>query len=125
MVSSPRHPYDRSALGAFIRLQRQRAQISQRELARLCGLSNPYVSQIERGRHDPSIRVLRSIAEVLDIRAETMLAYAGWLPRRPDSARAQVGVERAILADHRLTSEQQQALLSTYHAFLTANRAVD
>ena len=112
---------DRSALGQFIKSQRQLAELSQRELARLANLSDPYVSQIERGRHDPSIKVLRAIAEALNIRADTILAYAGWLQGDEDAEAERVDAEEAIRADHRLTLEQQEALVTTYRAFLASN----
>ena len=120
-MDSREEDFDRSALGEFIRSQRRLAQLSQRELARLADLSNPYVSQLERGHHDPSIRVLRAIAEALNIRADTILAYAGWLQGDEDEETERLSADRAILADYRLTSEQQGALISTYHAFLAAN----
>jgi transcriptional regulator with XRE-family HTH domain len=117
---------DRSALGQYIKSQRQLAELSQRELARLCNLSDPYVSQIERGRHDPSIKVLRAIAEALNIRADTILSYAGWLKGEEADDIEHVDAESAIRADQRLSLEQQQALVSTYRAFLASNaRTVD
>lgn len=112
---------ERSALGQFIKSQRQLAELSQRELARLANLSDPYVSQIERGRHDPSIKVLQAIAKALNIRADTILSYTGWLKGDEDPDAEWVDAEPAIRADHRLTLEQQQALVSTYRAFLAAN----
>ena len=112
---------DRSALGQYIKSQRQLAELSQRELARLCNLSDPYVSQIERGRHDPSIKVLRAIAEALNIRADTILSYAGWLKGEGGDEDERIDAEPAIRADHRLTLGQQEALVSTYRAFLTSN----
>lgn len=112
---------ERSALGQFIKSQRQLAELSQRELARLANLSDPYVSQIERGRHDPSIKVLQKIAKALNIRADTILSYAGWLEGEEDTEAERIDAEPAIRADHRLTLEQQQALVSTYRAFLAAN----
>jgi transcriptional regulator with XRE-family HTH domain len=112
---------DRSALGQFIKSQRQLAELSQRELARLANLSDPYVSQIERGRHDPSIKVLQSIAKALNIRADTILSYAGWLQGDDDDEVERVDAEDAIRADHRLTLAQQEALVQTYRAFLAAN----
>lgn len=112
---------DRSALGQFIKSQRQLAELSQRELARLANLSDPYVSQIERGHHDPSIKVLQSIAKALNIRADTILSYAGWLQGDDDAEAERVDAEPAIRADHRLTLAQQEALISTYRAFLAAN----
>ena len=112
---------ERSALGQFIKSQRQLAELSQRELARLANLSDPYVSQIERGRHDPSIKVLKAIAKALNIRADTILSYAGWLQGDEEAEAERVDAESAIRADHRLTPGQQEALVSTYRAFLAAN----
>lgn len=112
---------ERSALGQFIKSQRQLAELSQRELARLANLSDPYVSQIERGRHDPSIKVLKAIAKALNIRADTILSYAGWLESDGEGEAERFDAESAIRADHRLTLSQQEALVSTYRAFLAAN----
>ena len=67
------------ALGSFIRRQRQLANLSLRQLAEMTSLSNPYLSQIERGLHQPSVRVLKLISEALDVSAETLLAQAGLL----------------------------------------------
>ncbi len=116
-------PLSSSALGQFIKTQRQLAKLSQRELARLANLSDPYVSQLERGRHHPSIRVLRAIAEALDIRSDTILAYAGWLQGDESAEAERIDAEPAIRADHRLTLEQQEALVTTYRAFLSSNGA--
>lgn len=111
-------------LGEFIRAQRHLAELSQRELARIADVSDAYVSQLERGLHQPTVKVLRSLATALDIRADTMLRYAGWLD---DSDSTKVGgddeleVERAIKADGRLNDQQKQALLSVYRGFVTGN----
>ena len=67
----------REALGAFIRQQRERAGLSLRQLAELTSLSNPYLSQVERGLHQPSVRVLKAISDALNLSAETLLAEAG------------------------------------------------
>ena len=67
----------REALGAFIRTQRQMANLSLRQLADLTSLSNPYLSQVERGLHEPSVRVLKAISDALNVSAETLLAQAG------------------------------------------------
>ncbi len=107
-------------LGAFIRTQRRLAELSQRELAKLTNLSDPYVSQIERGLHQPSVKVLTSLARALNVRADTMLGYAGWIEGlgtdeadRPDAA-------SAIRADPALSERQKRALLTIYESF-TAN----
>ncbi|MEM7338765.1 MAG: helix-turn-helix transcriptional regulator [Actinomycetota bacterium] len=100
-------------LGDFIRAQRKLMELSQRELAQLTQLSNPYVSQLERGLHEPSVRVLRSLAGALNVRAETLLSYAGLLD--PEDQPSTVD---AILADSRLTEDQKTALLSVYRSFI-------
>jgi transcriptional regulator with XRE-family HTH domain len=101
-------------MGEFIRAQRKMMELSQRELARLTKVSDPYVSQLERGLHEPSVRVLKSLAEALNVRAETLLEYAGLLD--PDTA-STVGVNEAIQADPHLTTDQKQTLLSVYRNF--------
>lgn len=112
----------REALGAFIRSQRKLANLSLRELAAITKVSNPYLSQIERGLHEPSVRVLRSIAEALDISAETLLVQAGLIKdqiRGADgSSEAIRATERAIRADPRLTDPQKEALIAVYRSYL-------
>ena len=101
-------------LGNYIRTQRKLMELSQRELARMTQVSDPYVSQLERGLHEPSVRVLKSLAEALNVRAETLLAYAGLLD--PDVETATT-VTEAIEADPHLSREQKQALLGVYRNF--------
>ncbi len=101
-------------MGEFIRAQRKMMELSQRELAKLTKVSDPYVSQLERGLHEPSVRVLKSLAEALNVRAETLLEYAGLLD--PDAA-STTGVVEAIQADPHLTADQKQTLLSVYRNF--------
>lgn len=115
------------ALGAFIRSQRQLARLSLRQLAELSSLSNPYLSQVERGMHQPSVRVLKLIAEALNISAETLLVQAGLLNAQdPDTAGpAAEQVTGAIRADSRLTSEQKAALIAVYDSMLGADRNRD
>jgi transcriptional regulator with XRE-family HTH domain len=115
------------ALGAFIRSQRQLARLSLRQLAALTSLSNPYLSQVERGMHQPSVRVLKLIAEALNVSAETLLAQAGLLEgQEPDAAGpAAEQVTAAIRADDRLTSEQKAALIAVYDSMLNADRGRD
>ena len=108
------------ALGSFIRTQRKLANLSQRELAKLTDLSDPYVSQIERGLHEPSIRVLRALSKALNIRAETMLAYAGLFEEAVTGSDDVPETEAAIRCDPRLSEEQKQALLGVYRSFLAA-----
>src|SRR5206468_12057931 len=109
-------------LGEFIRSQRKLAQLSLRDLAELTDVSNPYLSQIERGLHEPSVRVLRSIAKALNVSAETLLAQAGLGDE--DDAEPDAGghhTEATIRADPRLTAEQKQALLGVYRSYVAAN----
>ncbi len=113
-------PWDaqRDALGAFIRSQRKLANLSLRQLAEMTSLSNPYLSQVERGLHQPSVRVLKLLSDALNVSAETLLAQAGLLD--PDGAgqEADARVETAIRADHRLSEEQKTALVAVYHSML-------
>lgn len=114
--SPPERPRD---LGSFIRAQRRLAELSQRELAKIANVSDAYVSQLERGLHEPTIKVLRSIARALDIRGETMLRYAGWLEDTVSGhPKGASDVVAAIKADDRLTNPQKQALLSVYENFV-------
>ncbi len=111
------------ALGAFIKTQRKLANLSQRELAKLTNLSDPYVSQIERGLHEPSLRVVRAMSKALNLPIETLLSYAG-LRSDNDSDSAQiVDTESVIRCDDALDEDQKQALLGVYRSFLAANEA--
>jgi transcriptional regulator with XRE-family HTH domain len=78
----------REALGAFIRTQRRMANLSLRQLAELTHLSNPYLSQIERGLHQPSVRVLKQISDALNVSAETLMAQAGLIDKVAATAAA-------------------------------------
>jgi transcriptional regulator with XRE-family HTH domain len=109
----------REALGAFIRDKRKLANLSLRQLAERTRLSNPYLSQIERGLHQPSVRVIRLISDALNVSAETLLAQAGLL--RPDRARdGTTTVEEAIQAEDRLSGEQKSALVAVFRSMLRA-----
>ncbi|MDQ2727140.1 MAG: helix-turn-helix domain-containing protein [Actinomycetota bacterium] len=110
----------RLALGAFIRSQRELADLSLRQMAALADISNPYLSQIERGLHEPSMRVVRSIAQALNLSAETLLEQSGMLGRDP--APAGGGTESAIRADDHLTDQQKQALLAVYRSYRASNQ---
>lgn len=103
------------ALGEFIRRRRKLANLSLRQLAERTTLSNPYLSQIERGLHQPSVRVLKLLAGALNVSAETLLAQAGLLDGTPPERSA---VEAAITAEHRLSEDQKTALLAVYHTML-------
>ncbi|HEX6255116.1 MAG TPA: helix-turn-helix transcriptional regulator [Euzebyales bacterium] len=113
----------RAALGSYIRSQRKLANLSLRQLADIAKVSNPYLSQIERGLHAPSVRVLRSIAEALDLSAETLLEQAGLLEHAngaPTATSATPPTERAIRIDPRLTESQKEALISVYRSYVAA-----
>ena len=103
-------------LGAYIRAQRQLADLSLRQLAGLTNVSNAYLSQIERGLHQPSLKVLRSIAGALNLSQEALLAEAGLIDHATP-ADARTGVDAAILEDPDLTEEEKQVLLGVYRNF--------
>ena len=109
------------SLGAFIRAQRQLANLSLRQMAELAQVSNPYLSQLERGLHEPSVRVLQSISRALNLSAETLLAHAGVVDEPEDDTT--VDTEAAIRRDARLSDEQKQALLSVYRSYVQVNRS--
>jgi transcriptional regulator with XRE-family HTH domain len=103
-----------SSLGEFIRSQRELSELSMRQFAGLAGISNPYLSQIERGLRAPSEQVLQSIADALHVSADTLYDQAG-VPREKD------GPSKAVLAiqeDPKLTGRQRQALIEVYEAFV-------
>src|SRR5262249_15556089 len=127
-------------LGAFIRAQRQLADLSLREMAALTRISNAYLSQVERGLHQPSLTALRAIADALGRTTEQLLARAGWVqappaetspgtspgtssgtsPGAPSGAAdgaPPAGTEASIRADPRLTEAQREALIGVYRSF--------
>ncbi len=123
----------REALGAFIKEQRKRANLSLRQLAELTSLSNPYLSQVERGLHQPSVRVLKAISGALNVSAETLMAQAGLIDAmvpiaadgnlngEPGEGKATVtDTEDAIRADKRLGDEQKAALIAVYRSMLSS-----
>ena len=99
-------------LGEFIRDQRNRDRLSLRKLSELAGISNPYLSQIERGLRKPSAEILQGIAKGLQISAETLYVRAGILDESAES-----DVEAAIRADPAITERQKQTLLDVYQSF--------
>jgi transcriptional regulator with XRE-family HTH domain len=105
------------ALGEFIRSQRRLADLSLRQLADLATVSNPYLSQVERGLYRPSAQVLKGIASALDISAETLFAQAGLLAAQAEPE-GPPAVEEAIRLDERLTHAQKQALIQVYRGFI-------
>ncbi len=105
-------------VGAFIRTQREVARMSVRRLADLAGVSNPYLSQIERGLRKPSAEILQQIAKGLQISAETLYERAGLI----SPGESPCSVREAIAADQRLSREQQSALLHVYESFVGRDR---
>jgi transcriptional regulator with XRE-family HTH domain len=106
-------PVNVSAIGAYIREQREQAKISLRQLAQSAGISNPYLSQIERGLRRPSADILQQIAKGLRISAEALYVQAGFLEDRPPGS----VVREAVLTDEELTERQKQMLIEIYESF--------
>src|SRR5262245_53711245 len=106
------------SLGEYLHEQRLANRLSLRQLADLTGVSNPYLSQIERGLRRPSAEVLQQIAKALRISAETLYVRAGILNPEDGEVRS---VELAVLGDTGLTERQKQSLLDVYHSFRAAN----
>jgi transcriptional regulator with XRE-family HTH domain len=106
-----------NALGEFIRAQRQLANLSLREMASMTSVSNAYLSQVERGLHQPSLKVLHSIAAALQLSTEQLLAQGGWASGARE-ATATGRTEEAIRTDPRLSPEQRAALLGVYRSFV-------
>ena len=106
-------PVNVPAIGAYIREQREQAKISLRQLAQAAGVSNPCLSQIERGLRRPSADILQQIARGLRISAEALYVQAGFLEDRPPGP----GVRDAVLADPELSERQKQMLLEVYESF--------
>jgi len=131
----------REVLGAFIREQRKKANLSLRQLAELTSLSNPYLSQVERGLHQPSVRVLKAISDALNLSAESLMTQAGLIDAiarteetssgqasqagpdamSPDSASPDAkapDTEDVIRADPRLSEDRKAALIAVYRSML-------
>ena len=107
-----------SDIGSFIKAQREAAQVSVRQLAEKAGVSNPYLSQIERGLRKPSADVLNQIAKALRVSAEVLYVQAGILePSEPSEVRD------AIITDAAITERQKQVLLDIYTSFVQQNEA--
>ena len=107
-----------SDIGSFIRAQREAAQVSVRQLAEKAGVSNPYLSQIERGLRKPSADVLNQIAKALRVSAEVLYVQAGILEPSDNSE-----VRDAIITDTAITERQKQVLLDIYTSFAQQNEA--
>jgi len=117
----PAHP-SAAALGAIIRRQRELAELPMRQLAAAVGISNPYLSQIERGLRAPSEAVLNAIADSLSTTADALFAEAGYRPRADrDDGVDDTELARAIDAAPELTPAQRRALAEVYRAFVDAN----
>jgi transcriptional regulator with XRE-family HTH domain len=108
-------------VGSFIREQRERANLSLRRLAERAGVSNPYLSQIERGIRNPSAEILKRLSRALEISAETLYTRAGLIEDGP----AAPTVVEAIESDRRLTPRQKQVVLDLYRALVEAGAAAD
>lgn len=124
------------ALGAFIRSQRKLASLSLRQLSDMTDVSNAYLSQIERGLHEPSIRVLKNVSQALGVPPETLLRRAGLLADDEDVVDDEGGgtqaepddppvvtTEEAIMTDPRLSEGEKQALLSVYRSYVADDPA--
>lgn len=105
-------------LGEFLREQRRSAQLSLRQLADAAGVSNPYLSQIERGLRKPSAEILQQLAKALRISAETLYVQAGILDERD---RDGLEVQNAVLTDPTINERQKQVLLQIYESFRKEN----
>ena len=114
MPPDPRHAV--ADLGEYIREQRRQAELSMRKLADLAGVSNPYLSQIERGLKRPSAEILQQIARALEVSAEQLYVRAGILDEAPDS-----DLVASIRAQDDLTADQKQVLIRIYESFLAEN----
>ena len=118
MSSKKADPYVN--LGEFIRRQRELAQLSVRQLAEMCGISNPYLSQIERGLRTPSSMILQSLAKGLRLSAETLYAQAGIID--PQDAE-ESDVVKAVMHDPQLSARQREMLIDMYRSFRKINEA--
>lgn len=113
--------FQAGSLGAFIRGQREMANLSLRQLSTMAEISNAYLSQIERDLHEPSLRVIKSVGNALGIAPETLLSRAGLLPddeTEDEDGAQRISTEDAILADQKLSEEEKRALLSVYRSYV-------
>ena len=127
MSRIPLGPLGGNNLGDYLREQRQSARLSLRQLSELAGVSNPYLSQIERGLKKPSAEILQQLAKGLEVSAESLYVRAGILDERHGDASASHGEApdtRAVIgADPQLTDRQKAALLDIYDSFVGAEKA--
>lgn len=110
-------------LGEFIRSQRQLARLSLRELAEKTNISNPYLSQIERGLHEPSVRILKAIAQALNVSASSLLSQLGASETiaSQNTTDENNDIETAIFSDKHLSQYQKEVLVATYRTFMRSN----
>lgn len=115
------------AFGAFVRSQRKLANLTLRQLADMTSLSNPYLSELERGMHQPSVRVLKQLSDALNVSAEMLLAQAGLIDRHTDAKATaeESAVEHAIRTDATLDDSQKAALLAVYQSMSRPQQAAD
>lgn len=111
--------HERSDLGEYIRQQRQRANLSLRRLAERAGISNPYLSQIERGIRKPSAEILKQLSRALSISAETMYSRAGLI----EEGSTPPTVIEAVEADERLSPRHKQVLVDLYRTLVESNES--
>lgn len=105
-------------LGAYLREQRESAQLSVRQLSKAAGISNPYLSQVERGLRRPSAEILQALAKGLQVSAESLYVRAGLLDVETDSAVPPADARRALRLDPRLSSRQRRVLLDLFDSFV-------
>ena len=117
-IKAPHLPEQLGSLGEFIAAQRRSAELSLRQLAEQTGVSNPYLSQIERGLRKPSAEVLQQLSKALRVSAETLYVRAGILD--PDD-HSSTSVEMAVLADTTITERQKRVLIDVYNSFVKEN----
>ena len=123
MSRIPPNPLGSNSLGDYLREQRQTARLSLRQLSELAGVSNPYLSQIERGLKRPSAEILQQLAKGLEVSAESLYVRAGILDERHQEAPAPSETRAAISADALLSERQKAALLDIYDSFVAASTA--
>jgi transcriptional regulator with XRE-family HTH domain len=105
------------AFGEFVRAQRQLAQVSQRNLARMAGLSDSYLSQLERGNYSPSPQVVKALAQAFGLEPRQLYMMLGFIDEN-DAAGGPPSVEQAIQLDPKLTQAQKESMLSVYRSFM-------
>ncbi|EAP97066.1 putative DNA-binding protein [Janibacter sp. HTCC2649] len=112
---------DLAGLGDYLREQRLSHRLSLRQLSDLAGISNPYLSQLERGLKRPSAEILQQLAKGLEVSAETLYVKAGLLDEQPVAETTSTTVRDAIAADPNLTDRQRETLLDVYESFIGAD----